>query len=72
MFCAQLQRNCCFFQTFEEHLLARVLFLVADLTEMIVTAFDHYYSNVFQGFFDDRKLGNSAVFGSAKRFIIFA
>lgn len=55
-----------FFQLFENHLLARILFLV-DMTEPIVTAFDNYYSNVFQGFFCDRKLGNSAVFGSPKR-----
>ena len=52
-----LQWNCCFSQKmFEKHLLARVLFLV-DLTEMIVTAFDNYYSNVFQGFFWRQKTG---------------
>lgn len=55
-----------FFQMFENHLLTRILFLV-DMTEMIVTAFDNYYSNVFQDFFCDGKLGNSAVFGSPKR-----
>ena len=43
--------HCCFFfQMFENHLLARILFLV-DMTEPIVTTFDNYYSNVFQGFF---------------------
>ena len=45
-----------FFQMFENHLLARILFLV-DMTEMIVTAFDNYYSNVFQGFFLRQKTG---------------
>lgn len=39
-----------FFQMFENHLLARILFLV-DMTESIDTAFDNYYSNVFQGLF---------------------
>lgn len=45
-----------FFKSLKSICLRGSLFLV-DLTEMIVTTFDHYYSNVFQGFFWRQKTG---------------
>ena len=48
--CSTAMKLQLFFKKFEEDLLARLLFFV-HLTEMIVTAFHYYYSNVSRGFF---------------------